>query len=81
MANEIMMQSFEWDTDGSGDFYKKLSRDAKDLKKRALTPFGFHQLVRVAVTMMLVMESTTFGTWENLTKKAQSEPSTEPRMN
>lgn len=36
MANEIMMQSFEWDTDGFGDFYKKLSRDAKDLKKAGI---------------------------------------------
>lgn len=34
MANEVMMQSFEWDTDGSGNFYKNLSRDAKDLKKQ-----------------------------------------------
>ena len=32
MANEVMMQSFEWDTWGDGSFYKNLTRDAQKLK-------------------------------------------------
>ena len=36
MANEIMMQSFEWDTNGDGSFYKNLSKSAKDLKKAGI---------------------------------------------
>ncbi|MDO5046960.1 MAG: alpha-amylase [Anaerococcus sp.] len=36
MANEIMIQSFEWDTDGSGNFYKKLKEDAKNLKENGI---------------------------------------------
>lgn len=36
MANDVMMQSFEWDTDGSGDFYKKLSKNAKKLKEAGI---------------------------------------------
>ena len=36
MANEVMMQSFEWDTDGSGDFYKKLKKEAKTLKENGI---------------------------------------------
>ena len=36
MANEVMMQSFEWDTDGSGNFYKNLEKDAKTLKENGI---------------------------------------------
>lgn len=36
MANEVMMQSFEWDTWGDGSFYKNLKRDAKKLKEAGI---------------------------------------------
>ena len=36
MANEIMMQSFEWDTWADGSFYKNLIRDAKKLKEAGI---------------------------------------------
>ncbi|MDY2919124.1 MAG: alpha-amylase [Anaerococcus sp.] len=36
MANEVMIQSFEWDTDASGNFYKKLTNDAKKLKENGI---------------------------------------------
>ncbi|MDO4594007.1 MAG: alpha-amylase [Tissierellia bacterium] len=34
MSNEVMMQAFEWETDASGNFYKKLIDDAKELKEK-----------------------------------------------
>lgn len=36
MANEVMMQSFEWDTWADGSFYKNLKRDAKKLKEAGI---------------------------------------------
>ena len=36
MANEVMFQSFEWDTYADGSFYKNLIRDAKSLKEAGI---------------------------------------------
>ena len=36
MANEVMMQSFEWDTWGDGSFYKNLRKNAKKLKENGI---------------------------------------------
>ena len=36
MAEEVMMQSFEWDTNGDGSFYKNLSKNAKALKEAGI---------------------------------------------
>ena len=36
MANEVMMQSFEWDTWADGSFYKNLSKNAKKLKENGI---------------------------------------------
>lgn len=32
MANEVMMQSFEWDTWADGSFYKKSNKECKKIK-------------------------------------------------
>lgn len=34
MANEVMMQAFEWDTPSDGSFYRNLVKNAKKLKKK-----------------------------------------------
>lgn len=36
MENGVMMQAFEWDTNGDGNFYKNLARDAKKLKENGI---------------------------------------------
>lgn len=36
MANEVMMQSFEWDSPGDGNFYKNLVKNAKTLKDKGI---------------------------------------------
>ena len=36
MANEVMMQSFEWDTWADGSFYKNLAKNAKKLKENGI---------------------------------------------
>lgn len=36
MANEVMMQAFEWDTSNDGNFYKNLTKNAKDLKAKGI---------------------------------------------
>ena len=36
MANEVMMQAFEWDTWADGSFYKNLTKNAKKLKENGI---------------------------------------------
>lgn len=36
MANEVMMQSFEWDSPSDGNFYKNLIQNAKTLKEKGI---------------------------------------------
>lgn len=36
MANEVMMQAFEWDSPSDGNFYKNLSKNAKTLKEKGI---------------------------------------------
>lgn len=36
MANEVMMQSFEWDSPSDGNFYKNLVKNAKTLKDKGI---------------------------------------------